>query len=124
MIWNSLSGDIALTLWGSHERAAAVSHRPDDVRRLFCDANASALLADAIVAGPCAPLLNELARLRARPYGWASGPELARRIAIGDAVLAWDDVSSPGEAYFPLDIAARIIPHLLAIGEAAAQEHQ
>lgn len=51
-----------------------------------------------------------------------SAAELARRIAIGDAVLAWDYVTDPGDRYFPLDIAARIIPHLIAIGERAAEQ--
>lgn len=43
--------------------------------------------------------------------------ELARRIAIGDAVLAWDNIHPPAT---PLDIAATIIPHLQAIGQHAA----
>lgn len=51
-----------------------------------------------------------------------TGPELARRIAIGDAVLAWDFTQRlPGP---DLGTADNLIAHLRAIGDAAAQEHQ
>lgn len=48
-------------------------------------------------------------------------PELARRIAIGDAVLAWDFTQRlPGP---DLGTADNLIAHLRAIGDAAAQEN-
>lgn len=50
-------GEIAMVLWGYHEVAAKPSHRPEAVRELFCDANASMVLAAAVYKRVVAPAL-------------------------------------------------------------------